>query len=108
MTDHKRRWSVPPPRHPRQLLATLFLVFSALTSAPLRLCGEANSSLGSAHHYPEPVIGVAEFGRDAAPRGTTRELDVVPPSSASRCAADTVRRALRVHVGRRRVPGRIV
>src|ERR1035438_583290 len=93
MTDHKKRWSVPP-------------------SASLRgsefLFGSGAASLRSAHHYPEPVVGVAEFGRDAAARGTTRELDVVPPSSASRCAADTVRGALRVHGGRRGVARRIV
>src|ERR1017187_935013 len=56
----------------------------------------------------EAVVGVAKIGGNAAARGATRVLDVVPPSTASRCAADTVRGALRVHGRRRRVPGRIV
>src|ERR1017187_5182289 len=56
----------------------------------------------------EAVVGVAEFGWNAAARGTTGELDVVAPCAASRRAADAVRGALRVHGGRDGVPGRIV
>src|ERR1035437_814961 len=49
------------------------------------------------HHRAEAVVGVAEFGRNAAARGTTGELDVVAPCAASGRSADALRGALRVH-----------
>ena len=59
-------------------------------------------------HRAEAVVGVAEIGGDAAARGTTRELDVVPPRAASGRASDAVRGASRVLGGRGGVVGRIV
>src|ERR1035437_1922220 len=59
-------------------------------------------------HRAEAVVGVTEIGGDAAARGASGELDVVPPCAASGRAADAVRGALRVHGGRGGVVGRIV
>src|ERR1019366_5878112 len=62
----------------------------------------------SAHHYAEPIVGVPEIGGNAAACGTTRVLDVVPPSAASGCAAGSALGALRVYRGRPAVIGRVV
>src|SRR5450759_2382457 len=59
-------------------------------------------------HAAEAVVGVAEIGGDAAARGATGELDVVPPRAASGRAADAVRGASRVLGGRGGVVGRVV
>src|ERR1035437_7964389 len=56
----------------------------------------------------EAVVGVAEIGGDAAARGATGELDVVPPRAASGRAPDAVRGASRVLGGRGGVVGRVV
>src|ERR1022692_903508 len=48
----------------------------------------------------EAVVGVAKFWWDAAARGAAGELDVVPPRSASRRAADAVLRTARILRGR--------
>src|ERR1019366_4015215 len=64
--------------------------------------------LSRGRHDAEAVVGVAEIGGDAAARGATGELDVVPPGAASGRASDAARGALRVHGGRDCVVGRIV
>src|SRR6266545_684427 len=48
------------------------------------------------NHYAEAVIGIAEFGWDAAARGASRELDMVPPCAAARSAARLTRRVVPV------------
>src|ERR1019366_4331463 len=81
----------------------------ACFSLPTPACGRILSRLSkSAHHYPEAIVGVPEIGRDAAARGTTAELDVVPPCSASGCAAGSALGTWRVYPGRPAVIGRVV
>src|ERR1035441_6374799 len=81
----------------------------ACFSLPTPACGRILSRLSkSAHHYAEPIVGVPEIGGNAAACGTTRVLDVVPPCSASGCAAGSALGAWRVYPGRPAVIGRVV
>ena len=57
---------------------------------------------------PEAIIRVAEFGRDAAPRGAARDLDLVPPGPPARSAPRARRRPLRIVDGRNRIVSRVV
>src|ERR1035437_1985992 len=59
-------------------------------------------------HRAEAVVGVAEIGGDAAARGVTGELELMPPGAASGRAADAVRGALRIDGVRGGVVGRVV
>jgi hypothetical protein len=43
--------------------------------------------------HPEPVIGIPKLGRNAAPGGTARKLDVIPPGAAVRRALADSQRA---------------
>ena len=58
--------------------------------------------------YTETVIRIAELRGNAAARGASRDLDVMPPGSPSRCAPRARGRALRILGGRDCIVLRIV
>src|ERR1017187_3447449 len=59
-------------------------------------------------HHAEPVVRIAEFRWDAAPRGAARNLDLVPPGASARSAPCARGRPLRILDGRDGIVSRVV